>query len=342
MPAIPQGSLVLVTGANGYIGSHIAEQLLEHGYRVRGTVRDAYKAEYMHAVFDERYGAAAFETQIVKEMAAEGAFDEVIKGCAGIVHVASDLTLNPDPYKVIPMVVSGMQNALAAAARCPSIKRFVYTSSSAAATAPIANREFHVDETTWNDADVEAAWAPPPYHEDRRLAVYAASKTLAEKECWRYMHEEKPAFVLNAVLPNCNIGRILSKEQPASTGGWYKKLWDGDAGTLTLLREQFAPQHYVNVTDTALLHLAALLEEDVVGERLLAFAGPFNFNDTADLLEKIDKSGCGNGSRTFERIPDAPRDLKTVETRRAQELLRRYRRPGFTGLEDSLKEAILS
>jgi nucleoside-diphosphate-sugar epimerase len=259
-------------------------------------------------------------------------------------HVASDLTLNPDPRQVIPMVLSGVKNALTAAARNPSVKRFVYTSSSAAVTAPIVNKKFHVDVSTWNDADVEAAWASPPYNDDRKLAVYAASKTLAEKECWRFIREEKPAFILNAVLPNCNIGRILSKEQPASTGGWYKKMWEGDAETLKLLRDQFPPQHYVNVTDTALLHLAALLEEDVIGERLLAFAGPFNFNDTADLMEKIDADGYGhgNGSRQYDRIKDASKDLKTVDTKRAQELLRRYGRPGFTSLEISLREAVTS
>ena len=80
MPAIPKGSVVLVTGVNGYIASHIAEQLLEHGYRVRGTVRDAFKADYMHALFDEKYGGDAFEVQIIKDMATDGAFDEVMKG----------------------------------------------------------------------------------------------------------------------------------------------------------------------------------------------------------------------------------------------------------------------
>jgi nucleoside-diphosphate-sugar epimerase len=82
MPAIPKRSLVLVTGVNGYIGSHIAEQLLEHVYRVRGTVRDAYKADYMHALFGKKYGEDAFEVQIVRDMATDGAFDEAMKGQA--------------------------------------------------------------------------------------------------------------------------------------------------------------------------------------------------------------------------------------------------------------------
>lgn len=80
MQAIPKGSLVLVTGVNGYIASHIAKHLLEHGYCVRGTVRDAYKADYMHALFDEKYGEDVFEVQIIKDMATDGAFDEVVKG----------------------------------------------------------------------------------------------------------------------------------------------------------------------------------------------------------------------------------------------------------------------
>lgn len=80
MPAVPLGSLVLVTGVNGYIGSHVAKEVLDRGFRVRGTVRDGYKADYMHALFDAQYDRHAFETQIVENMAAEGAFDEVVKG----------------------------------------------------------------------------------------------------------------------------------------------------------------------------------------------------------------------------------------------------------------------
>ena len=42
-PAIPSGSTVLVTGVNGFLASHIADQFLRLGYSVIGTVRDAAK-----------------------------------------------------------------------------------------------------------------------------------------------------------------------------------------------------------------------------------------------------------------------------------------------------------
>ncbi len=37
--------LVLVTGAAGFLATHVVKQLLEGGYRVRGTVRDLKHTE---------------------------------------------------------------------------------------------------------------------------------------------------------------------------------------------------------------------------------------------------------------------------------------------------------
>lgn len=258
----------------------------------------------------------------------------LLLGCAGVAHVASNLTFDSNPNAVIPEVLAGMKNTLRAAAKHASVKRFVYTSSSTAATAPKPNKRFHVDADTWNEEQVEQAWAPPPYNADRSWAVYGASKTQAERECWRFVREEKPSFVLSTVLPNCNIGRIMSKEQPASTAGWFKKLWEGDEGTKQMLMKEIPPQYYINVRDTALLHVAALVEEDVRGERLFAFAGPFNYDMVAEAMNKM---GVPN---ELELVGGMAEDLSTVDTKRPEELLKRYGRSGFTGLEESLRENV--
>ena len=153
-----------------------------------------------------------------------------------MVHLASVLTFDPDPNKVIPAVVSGAVNAASSAAKQASVKRFVYTSSSVAITAAKPNVEFTISTNDWNIDDIEAAWKPPPYEKERAWAVYGASKTQAEQEIWKFLKEDKPGFVLNTVLPNANFGPILSDKQPASTAGWIKSLYNGDLDAVTTVK----------------------------------------------------------------------------------------------------------
>ena len=65
MPAISSGK-VLVTGANGYIAAWVVQDLLEHGFSVRGSVRSNSKATYLRDHFST-YGDK-FEVTIVKDM----------------------------------------------------------------------------------------------------------------------------------------------------------------------------------------------------------------------------------------------------------------------------------
>lgn len=77
---VPKGSLVLVTGANGYLASHIVDQLLERGYRVRGTVRDASKALWLQELFERRHPGSSFELVSISDYQKPGVFDNGLKG----------------------------------------------------------------------------------------------------------------------------------------------------------------------------------------------------------------------------------------------------------------------
>jgi FlaA1/EpsC-like NDP-sugar epimerase len=79
-PALPKGSLVLVTGVNGLLGSHVAKQFLEFGYKVRGTVRSPEKNSWLTAAFDNEYGQGNFELVKLADMTDEDAMKEVAKG----------------------------------------------------------------------------------------------------------------------------------------------------------------------------------------------------------------------------------------------------------------------
>jgi nucleoside-diphosphate-sugar epimerase len=78
--AIPRDSLVLVTGINGYLGSHIADQILQAGFRVRGTTRILSRAAPLKKLWDDRYGPDKVELVVVEDMAVPGAFDEAVQG----------------------------------------------------------------------------------------------------------------------------------------------------------------------------------------------------------------------------------------------------------------------
>ena len=102
---IDKGDLVLITGVSGFIASHTANQFLEAGYRVRGTVRSLEKADWLYKLFDEKYGKGKFEASVVPDMMAEDAFNEAVKGVAGICHMASVMSFSDKPDEVIPIVV---------------------------------------------------------------------------------------------------------------------------------------------------------------------------------------------------------------------------------------------
>lgn len=150
------------------------------------------------------------------------------------------MTFHNDPNVVIPGVIAGINNILQSALSSPSVKRFVYTSSSTAATPPLPNKKFHISTSTWNETDVAAAWAPPPYEEGRNWAVYGASKMQAEQALWKFVKEKNPHFVCNAILPNANYGKILSKGQPLTTAAQIVALYNGDITPL----KHFPPRMY--------------------------------------------------------------------------------------------------
>ncbi|GKT60581.1 nad dependent epimerase dehydratase [Colletotrichum tofieldiae] len=248
-PAVPKGSTILVTGINGYLGSHVADQFLQHGYNVRGTVRDVNKSNWLCNLFEGKYGKGRFELLAVPDISAEGAYDEVVKGTSAFIHVAAVVGLNPDPNQVIPIAVSGSLNALKAAYSEPGVKRFVLTSSSSAAlpSGSEAYKQPHViTQDSWSEDGVQPAWAPPPYTPERAMAVYSVSKAESEQAVWKYHKEHRhtrPDLVVNS-------------------------------------------DYFVDVQDTGIIHVAAALLPDVQDERIFAFAEPYNWNKVLGILRK--------------------------------------------------------
>lgn len=85
--ALPFGSLILVTGANGYIASQVINELLRSGYRVRGTVRD--EKPWLDQFFAEIYGRNKFTTCILSGFDDVGLIEHALDGVDGVLHLVS-------------------------------------------------------------------------------------------------------------------------------------------------------------------------------------------------------------------------------------------------------------
>ena len=94
-----------------------------------------------------------------------------------------------------------------------------------------------------------------------------------------------------------------------------------------------APQWFVNVQDTARLHVAALIDPACNGERIFAFAAPFNGNDILAVLRKLYPK-----RKFLDDVPDQGKDITEIPNEDAEELLRKRYGKGFSGLEETLRE----
>ncbi|GAA6062881.1 hypothetical protein JCM10212_002103 [Sporobolomyces blumeae] len=151
------GSLVFVTGANGFVASHIIQLLLESGYRVRGSVRDAAKVENLRVKWENEF-PGKFEAVTVLDISRVDAWEQALRGVAGVVHVASVVSFSPDFDHVVGVARDSTVNLLRAAARTSSVRRFVLTSSVVATVLPRPNGpKVRHDAETWNDEAVRSA-----------------------------------------------------------------------------------------------------------------------------------------------------------------------------------------
>lgn len=205
-PAIPKGSTVLITGVNGFLASHAADQFVQQGYKVRGTVRNLEKNAWMPAYFDKTYGEGNFELVAVPDMTAKDAYVEAVKGVSAFIHVASVLTFDSDPEKVIPAAVESAMVAIKAAYDEPSVKRFVQTSSSSTSVPAgldllLKSKDVVITEESWSPDAQELARAPGPKGPEHGGYVYAASKIEQEQAVWKYYKENqsrRPDIVVNS------------------------------------------------------------------------------------------------------------------------------------------------
>ena len=275
---------VLVTGGSGFIAGWCIVQLLERGYSVRTTVRDATKESRVRAAVGDAQGAANRLGFAVADLNSDEGWDAAVAGCHYALHVASPLGGGTpgDRNSLIEPARDGTLRVLRAAAKA-GVKRVVMTSAAAAARPPLSTDRMS-DESVWSDP------------QDPQFDTYRVSKILAERAAWDFMQREAPATQFTTILPGAVFGPILSAESLGSVQ-IIQGMLKGKPAALPRLGFWI-----VDVRDLADLHIRAMTASAAAGQRFIA-AGEFMWmEDIARTLRN--ELGEAAAKAPMRRLPD--------------------------------------
>jgi len=242
----------LVSGATGFVGSHVARRLAASGESVRALARPGSRRNALEGIAVE---------WVEGDLRDEASLDRALAGVNRVYHVAADYRLwSRHPQEIYDSNVTGTRNLLAAALRA-RVQRFVYTSTVATIAVPHGNAL--PDET--NRASV-----------DEMIGNYKRSKLLAEQEALRAAHEGLPVVIVNPTTP---VGP--GDWKPTPTG---RIILDFLQGRMPAYVD--TGLNFVAVEDVAEGHLLAA-ERGKVGERYLLGGRNMTLKELLDALAKI-------------------------------------------------------
>ncbi len=241
-----------VTGATGFLGSHVAEQLQASGADLRLLVRPSSRTENLAQLRGER---------LIGDLRDLGSLKKGMAGCELVFHVAADYRLwARNGRELYDSNVEGTRNILQAA-RESGVRRVIYTSS--VATMGFGNNGRLTDEGT-------------PVTLSNMIGDYKRSKFMAERLVIEAAQAGQDVVMVNPTTP---IGQRDIK--PTPTGQIV----------VDFLRRKFPAYvdtglNLVDVVDCARGHLLAM-ERAVPGERYILGGENLTLKQILDKLAVI-------------------------------------------------------
>ena len=207
----PADGPVAVTGASGYIGSWIVQDLLEQGYEVRACVRDASNAAKTdHLSKLKAHNRKGSLTLVEADLTQAGSYDQPFTGAAGVIHAGAAVGYNKEtPQQVYDGCFTQNKHLVESVKNSDSVKRLVFTSSFAAVGHP-RPAGYLFTEKDWCGDNVEAyngQWSVETIPKNRDIA-YAMAKANTERMIYA-AGADHSGFEALAILPLHVIGPLM-------------------------------------------------------------------------------------------------------------------------------------
>ncbi|MFI5071297.1 MAG: hopanoid-associated sugar epimerase [Terriglobales bacterium] len=244
--------LAFITGATGFLGSHVARVLAEQGAQLRLLVRPTSDLKNIEGLNAERVSG---------DLRDAGSIEKAMSGCDVVFHVAADYRLwAPDSDQMYRSNVEGTRTILNAA-RKNRVRRVVYTSS-------VATMGF--------TADGSSADENSPVSLENMIGHYKRSKYMAEQIAVEAGRNGLDVVIVN---PSTPVGERDIK--PTPTGRII----------LDFLKKKFPAYvdtglNLVDATECARGHVAAL-EKGRSGERYILGGENLTLKQILDKLAAI-------------------------------------------------------
>ncbi len=237
--------LALITGASGFIGSHLAGSLRSRGWQVRCLLRAASSRERL-----PREGVEV----AIGELGDRASLRDALEGMDTVFHLAGRVR-GRSRREFLAANLEGTGNLLEAARETRQVKRFIFVSSLSAAGPSPDGRPRREEE------------APHP------VSLYGESKLAAEEEAGRF----RDSFAVTILRPAAVYGpgdRETLQLIRMAGRGW--RFQPGGRGST------FSAVHVRDVVEGILLAAARTGEEPAT--YFLADGNVYTWEDTFDLL----------------------------------------------------------
>ena len=237
--------MILVTGANGLLGSYLVRELIDRGEMVRGLRRTTSDLSLLGDYTHRMEWVEGDVTDIFS-------LEEAMTGVKKVYHAAALISMQPgDAQRMLDVNSEGTANVVNAALDS-NIQKLLYVSSVAAFGRP-ENPDRVIDE----NLDIKDSKDNFAYHK---------SKLYAEREVWRGIAEGLNAVIVN---PSTILGGGFWSTAPNSI---FDEIYKGLSFYTSGINA------FVDVRDVKEVCIR-LMESDISGEKFIVSAENLSFRE---------------------------------------------------------------